>query len=128
MEQVSELCRIGVGVDKRHGLGQALERLLALALGGVGRREIAKKRGALGAQCRRLRQSSRCLVPDGRPVAALDGGLRREPMEDTALGAGEGLVADEVVEASSKPKGDHLKRAQGRTDQTRLDLTDEALG
>jgi hypothetical protein len=49
-------------------------------------------------------------------------------MENAALCACKGLVADEVVKASPEPRGDDLERAKGGTNKTGLHLTDEALG
>jgi hypothetical protein len=48
-------------------------------------------------------------------------------MEHAALRARQGLVADEVVEASPEACSDYLQRAKRRTHETGFDLTDEAL-
>jgi len=49
-------------------------------------------------------------------------------MENATLGAREGLVADEVVEASPEACSDYLQGAKRGTHETGFDLTDEALG
>ena len=122
-----ELGGIAIRVDQRRGLRQTLERLFPLAFGAVRGGQVAEQRGALGA-LRLLRQRGRGLVPYGDPVPALDRGLSRETVKGAALRTGQRLVANEVVEASPQARGDHLKRAEGGSNEAGLDLTNEALG
>jgi len=49
-------------------------------------------------------------------------------VEREALGVGERLVTQEVVQRAPEPAGDELERANRRPDLAGLDLTDEALG
>jgi len=77
---------------------------------------------------RLLPEGGRGLMPGCGPVAPLGGGLRRQTVENTTFRACDGLVADEIVEASSKTCRDDLQRAKRGTNETCFDLTDEALG
>jgi hypothetical protein len=123
---VRQLGGIGVRVDERHRFGQTFERLLPLALPGVSRGEIAEQRGSFGT-LRLLPEGRSGLVSGGAPIAALDRGLSRKTMENATLGAGERLVADEVVEASPEACSDYLQGAKRGTHETGFDLTDEAF-
>ena len=58
----------------------------------------------------------------------LDGGLGREAVERQSLHRGEGLVAEEVIEAPAQAVRHDLKRTHRRSDQAGFHLTDEALG
>ena len=127
VQQLGKLGGIAVRVDKGHRFAQTFERLLSLALRRVGRSEETQQRGALGGRGL-LGEGGRGLVTDGPPIAALEGGLGRETMEQPTFRAGQRLVADEVIEASPEPRGDDLERAEGGTNQPGLHLTNEALG
>src|SRR2546430_904440 len=127
VQQLGKLGGIAVRVDKGHRFAQTFERLLSLALRRVGRSEETQQRGALGGRGL-LGEGGRGLVTDGPPIAALEGGLGRETMEQPTFRAGQGLVADEVIEASPEPRGDDLEGAEGGTNQPGLHLTNEALG
>ena len=126
-EQMRQLCGVAVRIDQSHGFGETFERLFPLSFGGIRGGEIPEERGPLRA-LRLLPEGSRGLVPDSGPVVPLRCGLRRQTVENATFRARDGLVADEIVEASAKACRDDLQRAKRGTNEAGFDLTDEALG
>ena len=109
--QPGDLLRVGGRIEKAKRLDDVLERDLGLVPGELSLDQKAQQLAAL-APGRPLRHAGVDLRPHGAPVAALRGGLGGDAVIVDALGRGDRLIADEVLDPFAEPAGDDLQRTE----------------
>src|SRR6185503_3070800 len=125
--QAGDFGRVDSDIHQREGFVDPIKCWLALRGRELGLREEAQQRGTRAFRGR-APEAGLDLGTHDLPVVALRSSLCREEVEGEALLGREGRVTEEVVEALAETGGDDLERPDRRTDQTGLDLRDEALG
>ena len=127
LQQPSDLGGVGGGVDEPQRLPHVIEDRLRVTSRKIGHGDEAQKHRALAWRDRRG-EGGGGFPSDDRPVTPFRRGFRGKAVKAQTLRGRERLVADEVIEGAAEPGRDDLERTYRRTDESGLDLTNEALG